>query len=238
MSTVWSAGTFLGKARELRRRLGYWHVEDPEIPRLHDPSVTIPSRTHYSPRTTPLDCVGFWEGVSFRDELPETDDWDRPRMYGCAEDKDGILRQYPNACEEIHRPVTLWQLWNFHRQLKQAETDPALDCLRVAIDCILDRPAWLVGRSFPSPNQGQAYCVVDGRPVPEELLNNLLAAAERLFDQGPGQELTQLDHAVLMIIQKASQQGTGIQDKHIVKELENQGLELKETTLRRHVLRK
>jgi hypothetical protein len=183
MSNRWSAGTFLAKALELRRRLRVWHNDD-----FLGPIQTASQRES---------CR--WVRLTFREIFPAGDPSPRPeswQFFTDAETGEPAAEPVRNPDRDTDRSLTQWLLNDFHRHLDAADPCPALDYLRESFGHLLDLPAWTVreyakvfGRpvsdSDPDKHGDPRIFGVSGRPVPPDFLDALVNAAEKLWAAAP-----------------------------------------------------
>jgi hypothetical protein len=177
MSDIWSAGTFLARARELGRRLECWHFEDP-----------------FSPgHTATEEEARRWVRLTFR-EITRDNPGHRPKSIQIYHHEDGQRDEhgcvgvvYNNPERPEDHSLTQWLIGDFRAHLDAASPpSPALDYLKETFADVLDLPAWTVrgpetkAEESMLQKRSRQYMVV-GRQVPAAYLDALTDAAEKLL---------------------------------------------------------
>jgi hypothetical protein len=189
----WTAGTFLAKANELKRRLLSWHIEDWRFPcqfvsergsrervRRTFRHIVVAASANHQPRSSK-----GWQMYPF--EVP---------------DKDGYVGEFfENPDCDTDQSFTMWLLADFQIHLNAGPAFPALDYLKHTFDQFLEVPAWAVrsrregepwSTHFSPDEYGEERTLkVTGRTVPETYLTNLCDAAAKLMTAAPAGWITQ-----------------------------------------------
>jgi hypothetical protein len=178
----------LAKARELSRRLQFWHVEDTRNPI----QMASEEESWGWVRKTYRQILGKLEPSPRPYAIQYFFDWDAPA--GGAGKPIGY--GYVNPERDTDHSLTRWLMGDFIRHLEAAPPLPALDYLKESFGHILDLPAYtirepgddgeraLVGMSRDAAGEPRCYIVI-GQPIRGEFLETLAEAAEKLLAAAP-----------------------------------------------------
>jgi len=174
----WTAADFLARAQELKWRLSFWPTDDPPTGLV---ITTFIKAEEYKQRT-------------LRDSLASLQHGPRP---------DKPLRFYHEerrAVPQVERPtdrgLTLWLLSDFWEHVRaEGDASEPLKHVRLVFERLIDQQAYRVrdaadeverqfveSRIAENPDDPACY-IITGRPIPQTIVDDLVAAADRLMNQ-------------------------------------------------------
>ena len=179
-SARWSAGTFAAKAKELSRRLSFWHIDDGR-------SLTPFVSERGARRRVRL----IFREIISADPGPRPSRGLQVYWHEAPAEDGSVGESFLNTERDTDRSLTMWLMGDFLRHLQAAPPLPALDYLAESFGQLLDLPAWAVcepelRRDYGHDAHGDPVCFqVTGREIPAAYLDALTVAAEHLLAQAP-----------------------------------------------------